>query len=356
MVTAAQEFQGQSVAASISANYRLRLPFGPGGARFYSLTPTVGSLKVLLPKALTYLAGTGVGHLFTIHNASGTNSLTITAHDATTVVGTLAVGQVAQVYLVGAGTDVGTWVMTTTAGTLGTSMTLGRQPWSLTFAQVGASTINLREALDARGYDGVSPVALTCTVSAVRGSGDNTLPALDSGTFPAGSTLFLVISANARLAGKGGGGADGGNTPSGSAPNVGEAGGPALTLRLNTALVNLGTIAGGGGGGGGGQASATAAGGGGGGGAGYVGGTGGAPGVGGGASRGVDGGISTAGGGGGSAGGNGGNGGLEGAAGTAGSGTGGSAGGAAGSSIRKLTGITLNKIRAGTITGTEVFF
>lgn len=85
------------------------------------------------------------------------------------------------------------------------------------------------------------PVKLYVTVNGVIGSTSTTSTAFDTGTFPAGSSLYLIN--NNFIIGKGG---NGGNTDGDAGGN----GGPALTLLLSTFITNNGTIAGGGGGGG----------------------------------------------------------------------------------------------------------
>jgi hypothetical protein len=111
-------------------------------------------------------------------------------------------------------------------------------------------------------------------------SGSTSLPALDTGSFPTGSTLQLTNAGT--IVGAGGNGGGGGNCF--AVPQIsggaGGAGGGALRAQLTTTVVNNGSIWGGGGGGGGaggdGYASSTGGGGGaglisGGGGAGYQG-------------------------------------------------------------------------------------
>lgn len=84
------------------------------------------------------------------------------------------------------------------------------------------------------------------TVNGIIGSNSTSSTAFDTGTFPAGSSLYLTN--NSYIVGAGG---NGGNANDG----VGGDGGTALTLNLTTYITNNGTIAGGGGGGGGGSGS-----------------------------------------------------------------------------------------------------
>lgn len=78
------------------------------------------------------------------------------------------------------------------------------------------------------------------TSNGIVGSNSTGSTAFDTGSFPSGSTIYLVN--NNYIVGAGG---NGGNANNGQ----GEVGGPALTLRLVTFITNNGTIGGGGGGG-----------------------------------------------------------------------------------------------------------
>ena len=223
---------------------------------------------------------------------------------------------------------------------------------SQTTIQVTAVS-NLRTLATNAGYTGASPgnylfnVASGVTVTAASGGG----LAIDTGTWPTGSTISLVVSGN--IYGGGGNGGAGSSTGGGS---NGGAGGDAVAVHAPvTVTVNAGGSiqSGGGGGGGGGYASGTVGGDGGGG--GFPNGVGGA-----GSSGTVHDAIApgnpgtTAGGGtggsGGPPGGAGGNAGTAGAAGTSSAGTGG-AGGAAGYAIRKNAN-TVTYTNNGTVNGT----
>lgn len=127
----------------------------------------------------------------------------------------------------------------------------GRKPVTLSITASGRN-VNLRTLADAAGYNGTSPAAVTVTVVAgvIIGSTSTTAYALDTGTWPTGTTLQLIIGSGAYVVGKGGdGGGNGGGLDLGGAP--GSPGGPALCLRIPTTISNTGIIAGGGGGGGG---------------------------------------------------------------------------------------------------------
>src|SRR5262249_5069327 len=95
---------------------------------------------------------------------------------------------------------------------------------------------------------------VTIASGVVIGSTSTSTPALDTGSFPAGSTLNLVN--NGVITGRGGPGGTGGSVTSittCSSGLAGGVGGPALQLRIATVVTNNGSIWGGGGGGGGGS-------------------------------------------------------------------------------------------------------
>lgn len=102
--------------------------------------------------------------------------------------------------------------------------------------------------------DGSETVTFTINAAIVVGSSSASLPAIDVGTWPAGTGLTLVLQAGARIQGHGGAAGNGGFTRQNGA--AGSPGGPALYTRKAIALNNLGEIYGGGGGGGGGGGSA----------------------------------------------------------------------------------------------------
>lgn len=100
-----------------------------------------------------------------------------------------------------------------------------------------------------------SPVAVTLTINAgvLVGSATTASPAMDTGTFPATSTLTIIN--NGKIIGAGGNGGAGGDGASDSSWGIGtmgSPGGPALTIHLPVTIQNNGSIWGGGGGGGGG--------------------------------------------------------------------------------------------------------
>jgi hypothetical protein len=88
-------------------------------------------------------------------------------------------------------------------------------------------------------------VTVTVLAGVTVGSSDPSLPAMDTGDWPQGIDLNLIIQATARILGAGG---DGGDDIT---PTAGGDGGTALRAAAPLVIVNNGTIGGGGGGGGG---------------------------------------------------------------------------------------------------------
>lgn len=119
------------------------------------------------------------------------------------------------------------------------------------------SNYNARAQAVAAGWDGVLPIVVRLTVPAgVTISGDNAV--IFSGSWPAGSALFLNVDAGASILGSGGYGGGGGSGPGGGGPgSPGSNGGTAVFTNHPLTINNLGKIAGGGGGGGGGAGAFT---------------------------------------------------------------------------------------------------
>lgn len=354
--TAYQEHYGESQAASISADYRIRSPFGPGGCRLYAITATTTGLKVVLPDARRLKA---LGDAcYTIANR-GANTFTVRdADDA--LVTTVTSGNACDLWLLSNATAAGQWIVDDYVMGGNSAILMDRQLVNLAYGNENRANVNLLDDAADAGYDitVASAVQVYVVDEAIVGSDDTGLPALTSGSWPSGTTLRLYIGSGARICGKGGAGGRGGNASGSLLPVAGGAGGPALSLSCDTVLLNYGKIQGGGGGGGGG-AGGNGPGGGGGGGAGHrasAGGEGGATATGQpfAAGNGQQGTVDAPG-----------YGGLNialtyagrgGAAGSAGQQpTGGALGGAAGDAIQKATGITFTKLVAGTIDGAEVF-
>jgi len=322
------EYYGVGVDTAISADYVLRLPYAESGARYWLLRPSVASLSVRLPIAGAARKWASI----TVAN-HGSHSLTIRDLIGTAVYA-LAVGERVSLTLVDDSTPWGTWAKDVSTSTVGATLVHDRVSLRVIFGTWAGTGINLRSYCEGVfGYDGLKPASIYCQLHS-----------------------SIVIGSGCQIVGIGGKGGNGGDVPPGLLSQSGSAGGDALVCRINTALVNHGTISGGGGGGGGGTAvsgTGGGGGGGGGGGAGYqpsVSGLGGTPG----GQPGSGGAIGTqspggSGGGSGQAGGSGGGPGANGSA-------AGGAGGAAGNAIKRLTAVTVNKIVVGTINGPEVTF
>jgi hypothetical protein len=135
----------------------------------------------------------------------------------------------------------------------GTYTTQACSPTSITLS-FSTNNINLWNHLVANGWSNSGQAGtwfVNVASGVVIGSTSTTAPALDSGNFPAGSSLQLTN--NGTITGRGGeGGA--GSAQCGSPGLPGGAGGPAMQIRVATTLTNNGSIWGGGGGGGGGGA------------------------------------------------------------------------------------------------------
>ena len=343
-----------------SSNYDLRLPFGPGGCRFYDLNPGAG-LNAILPDARICRTG---GPVLRIYNRSSSNSLTINANDGTTSVATLAAGALIDLWLLDNSTANGGWMsdQTSSSGIAESSaIPLNREVFEFSVSGQHFG-FNLAEHLRVLySYVPTVPAIVTMTVmpNTVLGGVRNAtaasnshVPGFTAEGLPASSHLRLILRPGGYIVGVGGHGASG--VASAASPLVARPGGDALLCAINTSLINDGVIGGGGGGGGAGLGAAGVSGGGGGGGAGSPPGLGGSAGTGG--MAGVSG-QTTWRGSGGSGNNTGGSGGYLGDAGSQGEG-GGSAGGAAGNAtlVRTSAGYSLTKIRAGIIHGTEATF
>lgn len=369
MATALEEMRGGSVDATIaSGDYRCRLDSGPGGCRLYVVRPQTAGCTFTLPNPAYIRAGAEAN--FVVIN-KGPNSISIRSNGATPIY-TLATDRAVEVRIIAQGVDLwalsGPYVVSS-----GTALNGDRKPFEIAYTASNASAQtrvrnDIAQQYGYVGADGPAAVMVTIKANVVLGGGTATTASFDTGGWPAGTTMTIMMESGSYIAGRGGNGGAGQNaqTLGAGTPASGGNGGPAMYVRCNSALISMGTIGGGGGGGYGGLARPTSspsyAGGGGGGGAGVPGGIG----ANGGLNmagqqtantRGQDGTL-TAGGLGGaaesgntSAGGPGRFGGGLGASGQAGGfGTSGSAGPA----IQTLTGFTLTKITAGTILGAEV--
>jgi hypothetical protein len=332
--------------------------------RIVDIAPTAGGSILQLPDArsLGYdprLTRAGFQFIVTNH---GTQSTLIKDAGSTTLV-TLAAGAAVKIWLTSKSTAAGTWIVRNYGSfARGSALGVTRVPFSLTIGITDASAYNLHD--DLLGYyhwDGTSTVAVTLRIIIPRGSSTSSLPAIDTGVLPAGSTTVIIIGPSGVVAGMGGAGGRGGLAGISATGANGTAGGPAMRVWQDTTIANYGVIGGGGGGGGGGGAAAgpSSDGGGGGGGQGHGPSAGGAVGTLG-ASPGGSGTINVQGSGGASngAGGRGGDGGAAGAAGTNGNNStaSGGTGGAAGPYMLRKTTATINWLVTGTRFGAEVTF
>lgn len=350
------EHHGDSRTVSLTADgYVMSTPGNtPGSCRLYEFVPDA-TRGIVLP-ACGY---SRPGEHITVWNNNATHSILVVDRGLGTLVTTIAPQNVVTFYLKEA-TSVGVWALRTYgASAASASLSMDRVPLDHHIT-TDVVDFDLREYWDAHGYDGVTPAALrvwmaTESYNYIAGASTTSEVAFDSGEWPTGTTLLLFN--HGVISGKGGAGGRGGDVPPGLLAGVGQPAGDAMKLRVDTALVNYGTIQGGGGGGGGGIEVNGAAGGGGGGGAGHTHSAGGLAGLGGGGLPGASGSLYGFGspGGGGMSGGFGGPPGLGGNQASGGTSLG-AAGGAAGRSILSLTGITLTKLRTGTITGAEATF
>lgn len=115
------------------------------------------------------------------------------------------------------------------------------------------SNVNLRNF---SGYTGTAPVNYTFTVPStatlVAQSGTNNNVAIDTGDWPLGSNITLIIEG--KVYGFGGKGGNGGSNGSGTAGTPGARGGDAILARYGVSISVSGELKGGGGGGAGGPA------------------------------------------------------------------------------------------------------
>lgn len=355
--TAEQEHFGDShVELDLKDDFRLRLPYGPGGCRLYAMQYTGLGFSAQLPDARDL-------------QPTGEPSYVVACLDmdfdivdqSSNVLATLTVGDCVVIHLVDNSTAVGVWSVQFSGGfEVSSDIPNGREFYDVVFSR-NTLDFNLRNHATAIGYDGVAPVVFRCRVPSniTLGASSTAFWGFDTGGFPSGSVIMVTVEAGAVITGIGGIGGRGGDVLPGLLSQPGQQGGHGMRIQDDTILINYGTIQGGGGGGGGGAALSSPvgsqqSGGGGGGGAGFQNGylQSGDPGdparaTGYGGRGGRDqGGL---GGTGYVSGGDGGNPGQAGSTGTA-------AGGAAGDAIQRATAVTLTKIVAGTITGAETTY
>lgn len=249
--TAIDEQRGGSIDVTFSSPtaYAARLPSGPNGVRLYVVRPAVPGSTFRLPNPA--YCTVGADPLCVIVN-KGTSDIAITNY-AGTVLYFLGAGTATEYHLREVGVDVWDRVGTAVVNS-GASLNGSRKPLELVYSASNATFTNARfDAAKQYGYtasDG--PVALQITVKSgvVLGADRVDTPALFTGFWPTGSTCFVTVEPGAYICGRGGTGGIGENAV-GVPGTEGQAGGIALALRLPSAIMNLGTIAGGGGGGGG---------------------------------------------------------------------------------------------------------
>lgn len=363
--TAIDEQRGGSVEVTLGSPtvYQASLPSGPGGVRLYVVRPTVAGSTFRLPNPA--YCSVGSEPICVVIN-KGTQSIDIASFGGVVITG-LAANRAVEAYLGVAGVDLwnlnGPFVVSSSG-----ALNALRKPFEVVYTASSTARTNVRSDIAKQygyiGADGPVAVNVTLKTGVVLGGGIAGNPSFTTGAWPSGSTMLITLESGAYIAGAGGTGGNGrlANSTGGS---VGGAGGDAMSVRVNAALINNGTIQGGGGGGGGGAVriinSVPFQGGSGGGGAGANPGTGGII-VDNAASTAGQTGSLTAGGvggvlGGGAAGGTGGAPGAAGSAGQSGA-QAGFAGGAAGAAIVVQTsaGFSLTKIIAGTILGAETTF
>ena len=265
----------------------LPLPSGvPGAARFIECS--VGSMK--LQDARLIEEG---GPIYSIwcHSVG----LVVIKDAANTTLASVAggtPGSVTHCYLVDNSTQAGTWKLVTATASPSSPEIIATDEFTF---ELGIGTnigVNIRTLCDQEGYAGINPVRVnvfvgpqgSATVGAVGGLGvintglpvQQGGPAMDTGTFPAGSIIILTVLDNGYISGRGGHGGigqpiTGGTSGSPTYGSITQAnnGSDGLYIRTNTVLYNYGRVQGGGGGGSGGGAVGDVSGPGGGGGAGH---------------------------------------------------------------------------------------
>lgn len=273
--TALDEMWGGYMVAG-NVDQLLPLPSGvPGAARLIGATNT----SVVLQDARLLPVG---GPVYTVWNNQSSLQCAVKDKSGTQLT-LLNPNAVAVCYLVDNSTEAGTWIIENVPGAVSAAQTLTVDEFTLELGPGINLEVNIRARCNQLGYTGVNPARVqvfvgpqgSATVGAV-GNFTTGNPAMDTGTFPAGSVIMLTVLENGYITGRGGYGGGGqpitGGTPSapqyGSITQAGD-GGDGLYVRTDTVLYNYGRIQGGGGGGSGGGAQGSISGPGGGGGAGY---------------------------------------------------------------------------------------
>lgn len=364
--TALSEQLGGSEDVTINSPgiYRARLPYGPNGCRLYVIRPTVAGVIFRMPDPA--LMTTGTAPLIVVIN-KGPEALQLTNFGGINIGAALTANKAVELWLPIVGVD--TWLpIGPSTVSSGSALNGTRKIFDVTYSASSTTRTNVRNDVAKQygyiGQDGPVAVNVLVKTGVVLGGGTTSNPSVATGAWPAGSTMVITLESGAYIAGAGGAGGSG-FLASSSGGTAGAAGGDALNVTVNAALINYGTVQGGGGGGGGGAArilsGVATQGGSGGGGAGANAGSGGpiiqsaasTAGLAGSFTAGGAGGVLGAG----AAGGTGGAPGVAGSAGQSGT-TAGAAGGASGTAIKVNTGngYSLTKIVAGTILGPETTY
>ncbi|MAK71845.1 MAG: hypothetical protein CMF19_07345 [Idiomarinaceae bacterium] len=281
--TAVEEMWGgtfQPVPTGSPSACALPLPSGvPGAARF--IDNRTDTTNLLLPDARLLPTG---GALYTIYVNKPGGGTTNVKDDAGTTLLNMNQHEVAHLYLLDNSTQAGTWhIVEVGTASISSAQTIQIDEFTIEFGPGMNLDANIRTMCDDLGYAGTNPARVNvfvgpqgaATVGAV-GSSSTSSPALDTGTFPAGSIIILTVLANGYIAGRGGsrgpgqpitGGTSG--SPTYGSVVLGGNGGDGLYIRTQTVMYNYGRVQGGGGGGSGGSAVGDISGPGGGGGAGH---------------------------------------------------------------------------------------
>lgn len=261
-------FGGSADFALSSGTVRMGLPHSEGGRQLYVVRPSAGGCTVTLPIAV-FLPKPS--HYVVVN--LGSQSIDVIYSIIGTTLGTIPAGYQAEIYLLNDASPWGTWQLRLATVTEGTLLA-ERVAINLEFGAGAFGPVDLRRMAIDQGFTAEVAYAVSCTIrsGALIGSDSTSTPALQTGTWPTGSTLLLSIEEGAIVSGKGGAGGRGGNLiPSpGTTATAGESAGPAIRTEIATTITNRGRIQGGGGGGAGSAAFGGGAGAGGGSGAGWT--------------------------------------------------------------------------------------
>ena len=276
--TALDEMYGGTFQLSTGAASTMPLPSGvPGAAR---LIENIGNTFADLPDARELPIG---GPVYVVWNNHTSGSALLLRDAAHGTLANLGNDDVATCYLIDNTTEAGTWIINTSTAAHSSAQTITVDQFHIELGPGINLGQNIRTLCNQQGYTGTNPARVqvfvgpqgSATVGAVGGLTAGGA-AMDTGTFPAGSIIVLTVLANGYISGRGGNGGTGQPITGGTSasPTYGSVvngadGGDGLYVRCDTALYNYGRVQGGGGGGSGGGAVGAITGPGGGGGAGY---------------------------------------------------------------------------------------